>query len=228
MATSGTKTFSLSIADAIEEAYELAGLEVKTGYDAETARRSLNIMFADWSNRGVNLWTIEQVSLDLVSGTSSYNLNSYDLDIVSAVIRQVDSNGTQTDLQITNIGRSEYLNIPNKASTGRPTQFFIDRQLTSVIKIWPTPENSTDVLKFDVLTRIDDADAVTNTVDVPFRFFPCLAAGLAYYLSIKKAPDRVQMLKAMYDEEFLRAMEEDRDRASFTISPNLSFYRISS
>ena len=142
MATSGTKTFSISIADAIEEAYELAGLEVKTGYDAETARRSLNIMFADWSNRGVNLWTIEQVSLDLVSGTSSYNLNSYDLDIVSAVIRQVDSNGTQTDLQITNIGRSEYLNIPNKASTGRPTQFFIDRQITPVLKVWPTPDNS--------------------------------------------------------------------------------------
>ena len=113
MATSGTKTFSLSIADAIEEAYELAGLEVKTGYDAETARRSLNIMFADWSNRGVNLWTIEQVSLDLVAGTSSYTLNSYDLDIVSAVIRQVASNGTQTDLQISNIGRTEYLNIPN-------------------------------------------------------------------------------------------------------------------
>ena len=145
MATSGTKTFSLSIADAIEEAYELAGLEVKTGYDAETARRSLNIMFADWSNRGVNLWTIEQVSLDLVSGTSSYNLNSYDLDIVSAVIRQVDSNGTQTDLQITNIGRSEYLNIPNKASTGRPTQFFIDRQITPVLKVWPTPDSSSNI-----------------------------------------------------------------------------------
>ena len=117
MATSGTKTFSLSIADAIEEAYELAGLEVKTGYDAETARRSLNIMFADWSNRGVNLWTIEQVSLDLVSGTSSYNLNSYDLEIVSAVKRQVDSNGTQTDLQNTNIGRSNNSSIKSLANT---------------------------------------------------------------------------------------------------------------
>ena len=124
------------------------------------------------------------------------------------------------------ISRDEYLSIPNKTTESRPTQFFIDRQLTPKIKIWPTPENSTDVLIFDCLTRIDDADTFTNTVEVPFRFYPCLAAGLAYYISIKKAPDRIQLLKAIYDEEFDRAQAEDRDRASFNISPNLSFYRV--
>ena len=119
-----------------------------------------------------------------------------------------------------------YLNIPTKSTQSRPTQFFIDRQVTPVIKIWPTPENSTDVLHYDALTRIDDADTFVDTLDVPFRFYPCLAAGLAYYIAIKKAPDRVTMLKAMYDEEFFRAQSEDRDRASFSVSPNLQFYRV--
>ena len=223
MAVSGSTNFELDVAEYIEEAFERCGLEVRTGYDLQTAKRSLNLLFADWANRGLNQWTIAQRTQSVTADTASYNLAADTIDVLSMVVTR-DS----TDFSMSRISRDAYLSIPNKATTGRPTQFFIDRQLTSVIKIWPTPENSTDVLKFDVLTRIDDADAVTNTVDVPFRFFPCLAAGLAYYLSIKKAPDRVQMLKAMYDEEFLRAMEEDRDRASFTISPNLSFYRISS
>ena len=223
MAVSGSTNFELDVAEYIEEAFERCGLEVRTGYDLQTAKRSLNLLFADWANRGLNQWTIAQRTQSVTADTASYNLAADTIDVLSMVVTR-DS----TDFSMSRISRDAYLSIPNKATTGRPTQFFIDRQLTSVIKIWPTPENSTDVLKFDVLTRIDDADAVTNTVDVPFRFFPCLAAGLAYYLSIKKAPYRVQMLKAMYDEEFLRAMEEDRDRASFTISPNLSFYRISS
>jgi|TARA_B100000035_G_scaffold312932_1_gene325487 hypothetical protein len=225
MATSGTKTFSLSIADAIEEAYELAGLEVKTGYDAETARRSLNIMFADWSNRGVNLWTIEQVSLDLVSGTSSYTLNSYDLDIVSAVIRQVASNGTQTDLQITNIGRTEYLNIPNKASTGRPTQYFIDRQTTPVLKVWPTPDSAA-TYKFVSyrIQRIDDVSASAQDPEVPSRFMPCMASGLAYYIALKKNPEKATLLKAQYEQDFKLASEEDRNRASVMLTPTRSNY----
>ena len=134
---------------------------------------------------------------------------------------------SSSDLAMSKISRDTYINIPSKTTQSRPTQFFVDRQVTPVIKIWPTPENSTDVLYYDALTRIDDADNFTNTLDVPFRFYPCLAAGLAYYISIKKAPDRVTMLKAMYDEEFLRAQTEDRDRASFSVSPNLQFYRVS-
>ena len=127
MATSGTKTFKLSIADTIEEAYELAGIELRTGYDAETARRSLNIMFADWSNRGVNLWTIDQISTSLTTGTASYTLNAYDIDIVSAIVKVTDSSGNSTDLGVERIGRTEYLNIPDKTIQGRPTQIFLDR-----------------------------------------------------------------------------------------------------
>ena len=221
MTVSGSTNFELDVAEYIEEAFERCGLELKTGYDLQTAKRSLNLLFADWANRGLNQWTIAQRTQAVTADTANYNLSADSIDVLSMVVTR-DS----TDFTMSRISRDSYINIPNKATTGRPTQFFIDRQLTPVIKVWPTPENSTDVLKFDVLTRIDDADAVTNTVDVPFRFYPCLAAGLAYYLSIKKAPDRIQMLKTIYDEEFYRAMEEDRDRASFTVSPNLSFYRV--
>ena len=124
------------------------------------------------------------------------------------------------------VSRDEFLAIPTKTTTGRPTQFFLDRQLTPNLKIWPIPENSTDTIVYDALTRIDDADNAVNTMAVPFRFYPCLAAGLAYYLAIKRAPERVQLLKSVYEEEINRAIDEDRDRSSFTISPSLKDYRI--
>ncbi len=222
MAVSGSTDFELDVSDYIEEAFERCGLEVRTGYDLKTAKRSLNLMFADWANRGLNQWTITQRTQALTQGTSSYTLGADVIDVLSMVIQRSSS-----DLAMSKISRDTYINIPSKTTQSRPTQFFVDRQVTPVIKIWPTPENSTDVLYYDALTRIDDADNFTNTLDVPFRFYPCLAAGLAYYISIKKAPDRVTMLKAMYDEEFLRAQTEDRDRASFSVSPNLQFYRVS-
>ena len=134
--------------------------------------------------------------------------------------------GTALILILVVVSRDEFLAIPTKTTEGRPTQFFLDRQITPNLKIWPLPENSTDVIVYDSLTRIDDADTAKNTMEVPFRFYPCLAAGLAYYLSLKRAPERVQMLKAVYEEEFRRAIDEDRDRASFQISPSLRNYRI--
>ena len=223
MATSGTKTFQLTIADTIEEAYELAGLELRTGYDAEAARRSLNIMFADWANRGVNLWTIEQVTTSLTAGTNSYTLNSYDIDIVSAVIRQVD-NSTTTDLQLTRIGRTEYLNIPDKSSTGRPTQFFLDRQTTPVVKLWPTPDSvATYSLIANTIQRIDDVTASAQDPEVPSRFIPCMASGLAYYIALKKNPERVGLLKQQYEQDFKLAADEDRNRASLHLVPNRSY-----
>jgi hypothetical protein len=223
MATSGTKTFQLTIADTIEEAYELAGLELRTGYDAEAARRSLNIMFADWANRGVNLWTIEQVTTNLTSGTSSYTLNSYDIDIVSAVIRQIDGS-TTTDLQLTRIGRSEYLNIPDKASTGRPTQYFLDRQTTPVVKVWPTPDSAaTYRLVANTIQRIDDVTASAQDPEVPSRFMPCMASGLAYYIALKKNPERVGLLKQQYEQDFQLAADEDRGRASLHLVPHRSY-----
>ena len=221
MTTSGSTDFELNVADYVEEAFERCGLEVRTGYDLQTARRSLNLLFADWANRGLNQWTVAQRTQTVTVNDVDYDLGADVIDVLSMVVTR-----SSVDFSMDRISRDTYLNIPSKTTTGRPTQFFIDRQITPKIKVWPAPENSTDVLKFDCLTRIEDADAAVNTVDVPFRFYPCLAAGLAYYLSMKRAPDRVQLLKAVYEEEFDRAQAEDRDRASFTITPSLEYFRI--
>ena len=225
MATSGSKTFALSIADTIEEAYELAGIELRTGYDAETARRSLNIMFADWSNRGINLWTIEQVSTLLSTGTASYTLNSYDIDIVSAIVRVTDSSGSSTDLNVERIGRTEYLNIPDKTIQGRPTQIFLDRQITPVLKVWPTPDNTaTYTIVANTIQRIDDASASNQDPEVPSRFIPCMASGLSYYLALKKNPEKAGILKQQYEQDFQMAAQEDRGRASLYLTPSRSSY----
>ena len=221
MAVSGSTNFELDVSDYIEEAFERCGLEVRTGYDLKTARRSLNLMLADWANRGLNQWTIEQRTLALVQGTGNYTLGADVIDVLSASLRR-----SGTDYSMDRVSRDEYLSIPSKTTEARPTQFFVDRQITPTIKLWSVPENSTDIIVYDCLTRMDDADDYNNTLQMPFRFYPCLAAGLAYYLAIKKAPDRIQMLKAIYDEEFDRAQAEDRDRASFSITPNLQYYRI--
>tara|TARA_R110002110_G_scaffold8466_2_gene42560 strand:- start:310 stop:1014 length:705 start_codon:yes stop_codon:yes gene_type:complete len=140
------------------------------------------------------------------------------VDILSAVIRRDNA-----DISVSRVSRDDYLSIPNKSTTGRPTQFYVDRLISPILKVWPTPENSTDVIIYDRLVRIDDAGSSINTVEVPFRFYPCLAAGLAYYISLKRAPERVQLLKSVYEEEFQRAAEEDRDRASFSIVPSYSY-----
>lgn len=221
MTVSGSTDFELDVADYIEEAFERCGLEARTGYDLRTAKRSLNLMFADWANRGLNQWTIKQRTITAVESDGDYTLDGDVIDILSAVIRR-----SGTDYTIDRISRDEYLAIPTKTTTGRITQFFVDRQITPVLKVWPVPDNSTDVIVYDCLTRIDDADTQTNTMDVPFRFYPCLSAGLAYYIALKRAPERVQMLKAVYEEEMRRAIDEDRDRASFQITPSLRNYRI--
>ena len=220
MAVSGSVNFELDVSDYVEEAFERCGLEVKTGYDLVTARRSLNIMLAEWANRGLNQWTITQRTQALTSGTRTYALSADVIDILSAVVTR-----SSTDFSLTRVSRDDDLNIPNKATTGRPTQFFLDRQVTPSLRLWPTPENSTDVVVYNALTRIDDADTAINTLDVPFRFYPCLAAGLAYYISMKKAPERIQLLKTVYEEEFERAMGEDRDRSSFTVTPEYAYFR---
>ena len=220
MALSGSTDFQPNVAEFVEEAFERCGLELRTGYDLKTARRSVNLMLAEWANRGLNQWTIEQATQTVTQGTDNYSLNSNVIDILDCSLRRTVS-GTTTDLQMSRISRSEYLNIPNKATQSRPSQFFLDKLTTPVLKIWPAPENSTDILVFNKLVRMDDADAATNTMDMPFRFYPCFVAGLAYYISMKKAPDRTGMLKQIYEEEFERAMSQDEDRASFRIAPYL-------
>jgi hypothetical protein len=221
MTTSSSTDFEPNVAEFIEEAFERCGLELRTGYDLKTAKRSINIMLAEWANRGLNQWTIEQTTQTVTEGTTNYSLNSNVIDILDMVVRRT-VNTTQTDISLSRLSRSQYINIPNKTTKARPSQFFFDKLTTPVIKIWPAPENSTDILVFNKLVRMDDADKATNTMDMPFRFYPCFAAGLAYYISMKRSPERSAILKQAYEEEFERAMSQDEDRASFRIRPYLS------
>ena len=216
MALSGSTDFEPNVAEFVEEAFERCGLELRTGYDLKTAKRSINLMLAEWANRGLNQWTVEQTTQTVTEGQTDYTLNANIVDILDCSLRR-NTNGTDLDLQMSRISRSEYLNIPTKSTKSRPSQFFLDKLNTPVLKIWPSPENSTDILVFNKIVRMDDADKPTNTMDMPFRFYPCFAAGLAYYIAIKKAPDRAILLKEMYEEEFERAMSQDEDRASFKI-----------
>jgi hypothetical protein len=226
MATSGSRNFALDVSDVIEEAYELIGLEMRTGYDARKARRSLNVMFQDWMNRGVNLWTVNEVNLILTSGTSFYALNPYDVDLLEVAIRR---NGI--DYTMDRITREDYLNIPNKAQTGRPTQIYLERGTVGTaagnkltVHLWPVPDNSTDILVSYRVQSIQDADALTDDVDVPTRFIPCMVSGLAYYLALKNAPDRAQMAKQIYEEDFARAANEDSEWGSLYIRPDNRSY----
>ena len=295
MATSGSVDFNLDMAEITEEAFERCGLEYRTGYDSKTARRSLNLLFAEWANRGLNLWTVEQITQNLARLSSSSSIATYPIgtitatvgasaslsvgetitgassgttaaiiskpssttitltvpsgsftagetitgsssaasttisadpdlsdvqssvDVLEAVIRRSGS-----DISISKISRGDYLDIPDKTDQGRPSEFFVDRQITPTITTWPSPENSTDQLIYYRVRRIQDADAGVNTADIPFRFLPCLTAGLAYYISIKRSPDRVQLMKAIYNEEFDRAASEDAERTSLYLVPSYS------
>ena len=224
MTVSNSTDFELDVADYVEEAFERCGLEVRTGYDLRTATRSLNLMLADWANRGLNRWTMAQTSTSLTSGTADYTLGADTIDILSAVIR-TGTGTNQSDISLSRLSRDGYISITNKNTTGRPTQFYVDRQINPIVKLWPTPDSAdTYTLVYDRLVRMDDADSATNTLDVPFRFYPCLAAGLAYYLALKKAPERIQVLKAVYEEEFERAAAEDRDRATLSLTPSRDYY----
>ena len=218
MTTSGTKTFELDVTEYIEEAFERCGLEARTGYDIRTAKRSLNLLLADWANRGLNRWTIAQTTVTVTQGTLDYTLDPDTIDVLSVVVR-----GDGVDYGIERISRDDYLNIPTKTTQSRVSQFYVNRQITPVLKVWPAPDNSTDVLIFDRLVRMDDASSATNTLQMPFRFYPALAAGLAYYVSLKRAPQRTQLLKAVYEEELDRAMSEDRDRASLQVVPYVGY-----
>tara|TARA_R110000868_G_scaffold112176_4_gene302304 strand:+ start:10917 stop:11609 length:693 start_codon:yes stop_codon:yes gene_type:complete len=228
MATSGTSVFNLDLAELVEEAFERCGAELRTGYDLKTARRSLNLLFADWANRGINLWTVEQGSINLVQGTATYNLPDNTVDLLEHVIRTGAGNvSTQADLTITRISVSTYSSIPNKLTQARPIQVYIDRQApTPTVTVWPTPDGSIPYqFIYWRLRRIQDAGDGSNTMDVPFRFIPCMVSGLAYYLAIK-LPDalpRLEILKAQYDTDWDFASTEDREKAAVRFVPRQQF-----
>ena len=216
MALSGTTSFDLYIEEIIEEAFERCGFNARMGYDLKTARRSLNILFSEWANRGLNLWTIELRTKTLTASTSSYSLDTDLVDILSAVTYKASD--TTVDNEVERISRAEYLNISKKSTEGKPTQFYLERTITPTLYLYPTPD-AVDTFKYYGLTRIQDAGDYTNTAEVPFRFIPCMTAGLAYYIAIKKSPERIQFLKAAYEEEFQRAAAEDSTRASIHLVP---------
>ena len=221
MTVSNSRDFNLDVSEVIEEAFERCGIEVRTGYDARTARRSLNLMFAEWANRGLNMWTVKQGTVTLTQGQAEETLLSDVVDLLEVTLRR-----SGTDFTIDRISRGDYVTIPNKTTQGRPSQFWFNRQIAPVINLWAVPENSTDQLIYYYLQRIDDADTLVNTTDMPFRFFPCMVAGLAYYIAMKRAPDRVQMLKSVYEEEFQRAADEDEDRVPLKLQPSIQYLRV--
>lgn len=228
MAVSGTTTFNLDLTELVEEAFERTGSELRSGYDLKTARRSLNLLFADWANRGVNMWTFEQGSISLVPGQATYDLPSDTVDLLEHVIRTGAGNAsTQADLTITRISVSTYATIPNKLQQARPIQVWIERrQETPRITVWPVPDSSqTYTFVYWRMRRIDDAGSGVNTMDVPFRFIPCMVAGLAYYLSLKvpNGLQRTEMLKQQYDEAWQLASDEDREKASIRLVPRQMF-----
>ena len=232
MTTSGTASFNLDLNDIIEEAYERCGVEVRTGYEHRTARRSLNLLFADWANRGINLWTIEQGSISLVQGQVSYDLPVDTVDLLEHVIRTGAGNAaTQADLTITRISVSTYATIPNKIQQGRPIQVWVNRQSGATeptgvnypqINVWPAPDGSQPyTFVYWRMRRIQDSGGGVATQDIPFRFLTCLVSGLAYYLALKipEALNRLQPLKQMYDEAWDLAAGEDREKAPDRLVP---------
>ena len=223
MATSGTTSFDLDFTEIAEEAWERAGSEMRSGYDLATARRSMNLMTIEWQNRGINMWTIDSGTVSLVSGTSQYDLPADTIDLLDHAIRTNAGNtSTQSDLTISRIGVSTYASIPNKLSTGRPIQVWVERLATPRINVWPVPDASYTFVYWR-MRRIQDAGNGVETADMSFRFLPALVAGLAYHIAMK-VPDlisRIEMLKAAYEEQYTLAAGEDREKTSEHFVPRV-------
>jgi len=219
-----TASFDLSIDDIAEEAYERCGLQVRSGYDLQTARRSLNLLLAEWANRGLNLWTIQlqektiPANTTSLAGTSLFGSNANDsqqiVDITDVVIRDSSNN----DYSATSISRATYLNYTVKTTSGRPTQYYFERTINPTIFLYPAAD-TTYTLRYYALVRMFDAGDYTNNAQIPFRFLPCITAGLAYYMAMKKSPDRIQLLKQIYEDEFQRAAAQDGERTSLFLTP---------
>jgi hypothetical protein len=228
MATSGTTDFNLSIDEIVEEAFNRNGIRPNSGNDMRRARRNLNILFSEWGNRGVHLWKVDLNEVALVSGQPEYSVDSNVNDVLEAFISttsQAGNNINTQDISLTKMDRSAYAALPNKYATGQPSQYYVDR-LSPTIKIYlyQAPDAATyTYLKYYVVKRIEDAGAYTNTADVVFRFIPCMVSGLAYYLSFHYDANRTSGLKQVYEDELLRALDQDGGRTSLYISPQTYF-----
>lgn len=225
MTTSGTATFNMDFTDIADEAWARCGAEMRSGWDLKTTRSSLNMLFAAWANQGLNLFTIDSGTLNLIPGTATYVLPADTVDLIDHVIRTGAGNATtQADLTISRISSSTYSSIPNKLSPGRPLQMWVQRLLVPQVTLWPIPDASTTYqLIYWRLRRIQDVGTGVNTQDIPFRFLPALVAGLAYYLALKipGGMDRLQVLQAQYQDEMGAAQAEDRERAPLRLVPRM-------
>lgn len=244
--TTSTTAFNPDLNELMEEAFERCGVEMRTGYQFRTARRSLNLLITEWANRGLNLWTVEQGQIPLIQGTVTYDLPNDTVDLIEHVIRTNPGQiGNQTDINISRISVSTYSTIPNKLTQGRPIQVWVNRrsgQTTNLvgatpqypqINVWPSPDQGTVSAPFYYfvywrLRRIVDAGTGVNVEDIPFRMQSALVAGLAYKIAMKLpdvSPDRIMMLKAQYDESWDLAASEDREKAPDRYVPRMTFYR---
>jgi len=229
MTTSGTTAFNMDFTEIAEEAWERAGREMRSGYDLRTARRSMNLMTIEWQNRGINMWTIDSGTITLTKGTSRYALPADTIDVLEHQIRTNSGNAsTQSDLTINRISVSTYAAIPNKLTQGRPIQLYVERLRDAPhVNVWPVPNNDDYVLYYWRMRRVEDAGSGVQTADMNFRFFPCLVAGLAYYIAMKvpELVDRVPMLKSVYDEQYELAAGEDREKTSYELIPRIARIR---
>lgn len=224
MATSGTTTFDLSFDRIIERAYARCGQSLRTGYQLTAARDNLNLLFSEWGNRGVHLWKVTNQTTNLTAGTTTYTAPSDTSDVLEAVFRETNTDGTITDTTLTKISRSQYEALPNKQDQGRPSQYYVRRNLANVeINLYQTPDTTDTQINYYYVARIEDVGDYTNTADAPYRFLPCTVSGLAYYLAQEIAPERIQMLGQVYETELNRALNEDTQRVSAHIVPMRSY-----
>jgi len=223
MAVSGTYNFNLDIDEVIQEALEMIGGEQTLGHEPASARRSINLMLKDWQNMGVLLWSTSVSSVTVVASTKAYSLDASTLDALEVVL-----NRDNTDLKLTRVTPEEYLLIPNKTQTGRPSQYSIRKGVNNpTLSVWPLPENSTDVLKIEIVSELQDVDkSAIQNADIHKSFLPCLTSGLAYNMSLKRPGvelARVQVLKAHYEEIFSRALLANRELAVMKVVPRLRY-----
>ncbi len=234
--TSGTTTFEkgFSISDIVEESYERLGIQGVSGYQLKSARRSLNILFQEWANRGLHYWEVANNNITLVADQATYTMFRSTSDGTSSAtavygvddILEASYRNSNVDTPLTKVSRSQYQALSNKTSTGTPSQYFVQRfidKITVTLYLTPGSSEAGKFLNYYYVKRIQDAGDYTNDADVPYRFVPCMTAGLAYYLAIKNAPDRVQMLKMLYEDELQRALQEDGSSSSTFISPKVYY-----
>jgi hypothetical protein len=221
MATSGTYNFNMDIDEVIQEATEMIGGEQTLGHEPKSARRSINLLLQDWQNRGVMLWTANTSAVTLTTSVTTFTLASATIDVLEAVHNRDDR-----DIQLERISMQEYLKIPNKGQTGRTTQYAVRHERGNpVVHLWPIPENSTDQIKLELVSYMQDVDkSAVQNADISRRFLPCLSAGLAYHMSMKRPgveAGRITMIKQEYEERLQRAMDEDRERVSIFLKPRV-------